>query len=184
MRFDPGSERSTAADLVNHADEDELTDLFRRYGEDPNARRLARAICAGRPFDSTRALAEAIERAAPRRQGDSIHPATRVFQALRIAVNEELAVLERALPQAVALLRPGGRLAIISFHSLEDRLVKQFFKLESADCICPPRTPVCVCGHRARLRLLTRKPLVAAAAEIADNPRSRSAKLRVAEKLA
>jgi 16S rRNA (cytosine1402-N4)-methyltransferase len=128
-------------------------------------------------------LASTIERITPRRKGDKIHPATRVFQALRIAVNDELTGLERVLPKAIDLLRPGGRLAVISFHSLEDRIVKQAFKLASTDCICPPNVPVCICGHRASVHLVTRKPIVADETEIAQNPRSRSAKLRVVEKL-
>jgi 16S rRNA (cytosine1402-N4)-methyltransferase len=183
MRFDPQGERPSAADLVNHLDEAELADLIYNYGEEHHSRRLARAIVAGRPFQTTRELAAVIERAQPRRPGDKLHPATRTFQALRIAVNDELGAVERVLPLAIDLLRPGGRLAVISFHSLEDRLVKQAFKLASTDCICPPRVPVCVCGHRASVRLLTRKPQVADAAEVAQNPRSRSAKLRVVEKL-
>lgn len=183
MRFDPQGDRPTAADIVNLWDEAELADLFFRYGEDPQSRRLARAVAAGRPYATTRQLAQVIESALPRRPGDRIHPATRVFQALRLAVNDELGVIERALPQAVSLLEPGGRLAVISFHSLEDRIVKQFFKQESTDCLCPPRTPVCVCGHTASLTLVTRRPVVAADAEIHDNPRSRSAKLRVVEKI-
>ena len=181
MRFDPGGQRPTAAELVNTLDEDELAELFFRYGEEPQGRRLARAIV--RPFHTTSALASAIERVMPRRHGDKIHPATRVFQALRIAVNDELGVIERALPEAISLLRPGGRLAVISFHSLEDRIVKNTFRLEATDCICPPQVPVCVCGHEARVRLLTRKPIVADSEEIARNPRSRSAKLRIVEKL-
>lgn len=184
MRFDPGGLRPSAAEWVNHCDEAELADILFRYGEEPHSRRLARAIIAARPYATTRELAAVIERALPRRPGDRIHPATRVFQALRIAVNDELAALERALPLAIKLLRPGGRLAVISFHSLEDRIVKQAFKLASVDCICPPRTPVCVCGHSASVRTLTRKPRMASAAEVERNPRSRSAKLRAAEKLA
>lgn len=183
MRFDPSGQRPTAAELVNTLDEDELAGLFFRYGEEPRGRKLARAVVSGRPYETTVQLAAAIERAAPRRPGDKIHPATRVFQALRIAVNDELRIIERALPPAIDLLEPGGRLAVISFHSLEDRLVKQAFKLASTDCICPPKTPVCICGHRASVRLVTRKPVVASDAEIAHNPRSRSAKLRVVEKL-
>lgn len=183
MRFDPAGGRPGAADIVNVWDEAELADLFYKYGEDPNGRRLARAVVAGRPYHTTRALASAIERAIPRRKGDKIHPATRAFQALRIAVNDELGVIERVLPEAIDLLRPGGRLAVISFHSLEDRLVKQTFKLASTDCICPPKTPMCVCGHKASVQLLTRKPMVADENEMAQNPRSRSAKLRVVEKL-
>lgn len=183
MRFDPTSARPTAAELVNHLSEAELADLFYKYGEEAQGRRLARAVAQARPLHTTRQLAEIIERAAPRRPGDRIHPATRVFQALRIAVNDELGAVEQALPLAIDLLRPGGRLAVISFHSLEDRLVKQAFRLASTDCICPPRAPVCVCGHRASVRLVTRKPIEADDDEIARNPRSRSARLRVVEKL-
>jgi 16S rRNA (cytosine1402-N4)-methyltransferase len=183
MRFDPAGGRPSAATIVNTWDEAELADLFYKYGEDPNGRRLARMITAGRPYQTTRELAADIERAIPRRKGDKIHPATRAFQALRIAVNDELGVVEWALPDAISLLKPGGRLAVISFHSLEDRIVKQTFKLESTDCICPPRTPICICGHKARVKPLTKKPLIADDAEIAQNPRSRSAKLRVVEKL-
>ncbi len=183
MRFNPDGERPSAANIVNLWDEAELADLFYKYGEEPHGRKIARAIVAARPLSTTQALAAVVERANPRRKGDKIHPATRIFQALRIAVNDELSVVEKVLPKAIDLLRPGGRLAVISFHSLEDRIVKQTFKLESTDCICPPRTPICVCGHKARVRLVTRKPLMADDAEIAQNPRSRSAKLRVVEKL-
>jgi 16S rRNA (cytosine1402-N4)-methyltransferase len=183
MRFDPSGGGLSAADLVNDADEAELADLFYKYGEEPQGRKLARGIVASRPYETTRQLATTIERITPRRKGDKIHPATRVFQALRIAVNDELTGLERVLPQAIDLLKPGGRLAVISFHSLEDRIVKQAFKLASTDCICPPNVPVCVCGHHASVSLVTRKPIVADEAEIAQNPRSRSAKLRVVEKL-
>jgi 16S rRNA (cytosine1402-N4)-methyltransferase len=182
MRFDPTSAHPTAADLVNTLDADELADLFWRYGEERESRRLARAIVNHRPFGTTRELATAIEQASPRRWDDRLHPATRVFQALRIAVNNELGVIEAALPKAIDLLRPGGRLAVISFHSLEDRLVKDAFRLAATDCICPPRLPVCVCGHRATVTLLTRKPITATDDEIARNPRSRSAKLRAVEK--
>jgi len=183
MRFDPDSSRPTAAELVNDLDEAELADLFYNYGEEPQSRRLARIIVQKRPFETTRQLAGVIETALPRRKGDRIHPATRIFQALRIAVNGELESIERALPRAIDLLEPGGRLAVISFHSLEDRIVKQAFRLASTDCICPPNVPVCVCGHKASVRLVNRKPIVAAAEEIAGNPRSRSAKLRIVEKL-
>jgi 16S rRNA (cytosine1402-N4)-methyltransferase len=183
MRFDPDSNQPTAAELVNDLDEAELADLFYKYGEEPKSRRLARAIVRERPFTTTRQLAAVIEQAIPRRKGDSIHPATRAFQALRIAVNSELATIEQALPQAIDLLCPGGRLAVISFHSLEDRIVKQAFKLASTDCICPPNVPVCVCGHKASVRLVNRKPITADAEQVAQNPRSRSAKLRIVEKL-
>ncbi len=183
MRFNPTGSGLSAADLVNEADEAELADLFYKYGEEPQGRKLARGIVASRPYETTRQLATTIERITPRRKGDKIHPATRVFQALRIAVNDELTGLERVLPPAIDLLRPGGRLAVISFHSLEDRIVKQTFKLASTDWICPSNVPICVCGHKASVQLLTRKPLIADEAEIAQNPRSRSAKLRVVEKL-
>jgi 16S rRNA (cytosine1402-N4)-methyltransferase len=183
MRFDPTGSRTTAADIVNLWDEAELADLLYKYGEEPQGRRVARAVVAGRPYVTTTELAGAIERAIPRRRGDKIHPATRAFQALRIAVNDELGVIERVLPESIDRLRPGGRLAVISFHSLEDRIVKSAFKLASTDCICPPKTPICICGHKASVKLLTRKPIMAQEEETARNPRSRSAKLRVVEKL-
>jgi 16S rRNA (cytosine1402-N4)-methyltransferase len=183
MRFDPESSHPPASTLVNTLDESELADIFFKYGEERYSRKIARALVAGRPYHTTHELAEKIENVIPRRREDKIHPATRVFQALRIAVNDELATIERTLPIAIRLLKPGGRLAVISFHSLEDRIVKQTFKLESTDCICPPKTPVCICGHKASVRLITRKPIEATPEEIARNPRSRSAKLRVLEKL-
>lgn len=182
MRFDP-DQPTTAADLVNGLTEQELADLLRRYGEEPRPRRVARAIVAARPLRSTGQLAEVVARAAgPTRPG--LHPATRTFQALRIAVNGELEALEAALPQAVDLLAPGGRLVVISFHSLEDRLVKSFLHDESRDCLCPPGLPACTCGHRATLRLVTRKPVRPDEDEVRRNPRARSARMRVAEKLA
>jgi 16S rRNA (cytosine1402-N4)-methyltransferase len=181
MRFDPQAD-TTAADLVNTLDERALADLIAAYGEERYARRVARAIVQARPLRDTRRLADVVASALPRSR-ERIHPATRTFQALRIAVNDELGALERALPQAVALLNPGGRLAVVSFHSLEDRIVKQFVRRESQDCICPPRQPVCTCGHRATLRAITRRPIQAGQAETERNPRSRSAKLRVAERI-
>ncbi len=180
MRFGPAQKR-TAADLINTLPEAELARIFWEYGEEPLARRMARAILAARPLSTTLQLAAVLEQAAGGRRG-RIHPATRAFQALRIAVNEELSAVEQVLPRAVQALAPGGRLAIISFHSLEDRLVKQYFRRESRDCICPPDQPVCTCNHTAVIRELTRHPITAAEEEIAVNPRSRSAKLRVAEK--
>jgi 16S rRNA (cytosine1402-N4)-methyltransferase len=181
MRFDPDNP-TTAADLVNHLPESELADILWRFGEEPHSRRIARAIVAARPITSTRQLAEIISRASGGRYSH-IHPATRTFQALRITVNNELESIEQALPAAVAALASGGRLAIISFHSLEDRLVKQFFHRESQDCICPPGQPVCTCNHQATLRVITRRPIQADEREIHLNPKARSAKLRVAEKL-
>ncbi len=182
MRFDPQSGGPTAGDLVNGLTEAELTDLLRRYGEEPHSRRIAHAIVAARPIRSTGHLADVIMATVGRSRKDRLHPATRTFQALRIAVNRELETLAQALPQAVAALHPGGRLAVITFHSLEDRLVKQFLKQEERGCICPPEAPVCTCGRMPTLKILTRKPVVPDAEEIAANPRSRSAKLRVAVK--
>lgn len=181
MRYDPTQSGVTAATLVNQLSVDELAALLFRYGEEGRARRIAEAIVAARPLYTTTELARVIERAVGRR--GHLHPATRTFQALRIAVNDELAVLEAALPQAVELLRPGGRLVVISFHSLEDRIVKQFLRRESHNCICPPEAPVCTCHHVATVRLITRKPIVPSAEEIAANPRSRSARMRVAERI-
>ena len=184
MRFDPTSNRATAADLVNELTPEELADLFYRYGEEPRSRSIARAISEARPITSTIQLAEIIARSTPQTpRRPKTHPATRVFQALRIAVNDELAVIERALPRLIATLRPGGRLAVISFHSLEDRIIKQVFKHEATDCICPPKQPICTCDHRASLKIITRKPIMAVPDEVAHNPRARSAKLRIAEKL-
>ena len=180
MRFDPAQELS-AADLVNTWPEGQLADLIYAYGEERLSRRIARAMVLARPLHSTGQLARVIERAVGRR--GRIHPATRTFQALRIAVNDELGALQAVLPQAMALLRPGGRLAVISFHSLEDRIVKQFMQREAQNCLCPTELLHCQCDHRASLRVLTRKPVGPSAEEIAANPRSRSAKLRAAERL-
>lgn len=183
MRFDPAAEE-TAADLINNLTETELADLFWRYGEEKQSRRIARAVVEKRPFQTTTQLAAAIVAALPpaMRQRQRIHPATRVFQALRIAVNRELEAVEVGVKTAVPLLKPGGRLAVISFHSLEDRIVKQTFRQLSRDCICPPEQPVCICDAHAAVRLVTRKAVKATAVEIAANPRSRSARLRVIEK--
>jgi 16S rRNA (cytosine1402-N4)-methyltransferase len=185
MRMDP-SGTVTAQDVVNDWDERELASIFRRYGEERFARQIAQAIVrrrAERPFERTADLVETIKGAipAPRRFGDG-HPAKRVFQALRIAVNDELEALERALPSAVRMLRPGGRIAVISFHSLEDRIVKRFFAAQARGCVCPPDFPVCVCGREPSLRLVTRKAVRPSPQEIAGNPRSASARLRVAQR--
>lgn len=181
MRFNP-HQGTTAAELVNTLAEAELASLIYRYGEERQSRRIARAICQNRPFMRTQELAEVIARAAGR-QAEKIHPATRTFQALRIAVNGELAGLEAFLPQAVRALSSGSRLAVISFHSLEDRIVKQFFRKESTDCLCPPTQPVCTCGHKASIVEINRRPILAEEAEVKENPRARSARLRVAEKI-
>jgi 16S rRNA (cytosine1402-N4)-methyltransferase len=181
MRMGP-SAPATAAEVVNTWSEAELQRVFSEYGEERYARRIARAVVAARPIHTTSELADIVTRAKPRGR-ETIHPATRVFQALRIAVNAELDRLQRALPQAVDTLRDGGRLAVISFHSLEDRIVKRFMRDEARGCICPPELPVCVCGRAPRLRIITSRPIVPSAAEVAGNPRARSAKLRVAERL-
>lgn len=183
MRMDPTAGQ-TAADLVNYLPEKELADLLYQYGEERQSRRIARAIVKARPIRRTRELAQVIAGAVGgRREGSKgrIHPATRSFQALRIAVNDELAALERALPQAITWLQPGGRLAVISFHSLEDRIIKQYFRQESQDCICPPQQPVCTCRHKATIDIITKRPITPSLQEIAENPRARSAKLRVVE---
>jgi 16S rRNA (cytosine1402-N4)-methyltransferase len=185
MRMDPNSELS-ARELVNEAGERELTRIFREYGEERYARQIARAIVRRRrerPFERTAELVETIKAAipAPARFGDG-HPAKRVFQAMRIAVNDELAALEAALPTALEMLRPDGRLAVISFHSLEDRIVKRFLRAQEKGCTCPPDFPICVCGHEPALRALSRRPVKPSANEIAANPRAASARLRAAVK--
>jgi 16S rRNA (cytosine1402-N4)-methyltransferase len=188
MRFDT-SRGVPAAELLASLDASELTAVFRRFGEEPHAPRIARAIVearAGGSIATAEELAALVERVAahgpPGRR--RIHPATRVFQALRIAVNEELDALEEALTAAVDLLRPGGRLVVLSYHSLEDRIVKRFLDAERKGCICPPSVPVCVCGRTPRLRLVTKPSLTPTDAEITANPRARSARLRAAERIA
>jgi 16S rRNA (cytosine1402-N4)-methyltransferase len=188
MRFDP-SRGVPASELLASLDTAELTALFRRYGEEPKAPRIARAIVDARrvaPIATAEELAALVERVLPPnpRQPRRTHPATRVFQALRIAVNEELDALQAGLASALDLLRPGGRLVVLSYHSLEDRIVKRFFQAERRGCICPPELPVCVCGRNPRLRLVTSPSLTPSDAEIAVNPRARSARLRAAERLA
>jgi 16S rRNA (cytosine1402-N4)-methyltransferase len=183
MRFSP-SQTLTASEIVNQYEESQLAEVIWRYGEESASRRIARAIVRARPVETTTQLASIVSRALGGQRGHRIHPATRTFQALRIAVNDELAALEEALEQAVNVLGDGGRLVVISFHSLEDRIVKQFLARESRDCICPPETPVCACGHKATLKIVTKKAVAPGEDEIAENPRSRSAKLRAAEKLA
>jgi 16S rRNA (cytosine1402-N4)-methyltransferase len=188
MRFDT-SRGVPAATLLATLDTAELTALFRRYGEEPKAPRIARAIVDARqtaPVDTAEGLAALVEKVAPPnpRQPRRTHPATRVFQALRIAVNEELEALQAGLSAALDLLRPGGRLVVLSYHSLEDRIVKRFIATERRGCVCPPELPVCVCGKNPRLRMVTRPSLTPSATEIAANPRARSARLRAAERLA
>lgn len=182
MRFTATDNRPTAATIVNYWEADALANIFYRYGEETHSRRVARAIVAKRPFSSTQALAEIVAEAVPDRHKRRIHPATQVFQALRIAVNDELGVIERTLPIAIDLLRPGGRLGVISFHSLEDRIVKRVFKDASKEIIAPPGM-ASIEEQAAVVKLITRKPITPSAAEIERNPRSRSSKLRVVEKL-
>jgi 16S rRNA (cytosine1402-N4)-methyltransferase len=183
MRMDTSSEL-TAHEVVNAYSEPELAKVIRRYGEERFANRIARAIVRARPLASTDELADVIAGAIPapaRRTGG--HPARRSFQAIRIEVNDELGALERVLPQCVDSLEPGGRAVVISYHSLEDRRVKQFFAAEARGCTCPPDFPVCRCGAEARLRVLTRRPLRPGEEEISANPRASAAKLRAAERI-
>ncbi|HYM14066.1 MAG TPA: 16S rRNA (cytosine(1402)-N(4))-methyltransferase RsmH [Dehalococcoidia bacterium] len=182
MRF--GEAGATAEDIVNNYSEAELADLIFKFGEDPASRRIARQIVASRPIRTSAQLAKAVEQAVGRRANLKTHPATRTFQALRIAVNQELENLAAALPQAHGLLGFGSRLVVISYHSLEDRIVKEFMRRESRDCVCPPGLPECRCGHRATLRLVTHGALKPDLDEIAANPRARSARLRAAERIA
>jgi 16S rRNA (cytosine1402-N4)-methyltransferase len=188
LRFDV-SRGESAADLLALLDVRELQAIFRNYGEEPHATRIARAIVAARaiaPITTSEQLSALVEAAVPKRYGppSRIHPATRVFQALRIAVNDELGALRIALAATLSRLSVGGRVAVLTYHSLEDRIVKQAFAAAVRGCICPPRVPACACGLQPTLRLVNKKPITASPEEIAENPRSRSAKLRVAERLA
>ena len=187
MRMDPSNNTLTAADVINTFDEADIARALRRYGDEKYAREIAREICRRReekPIETTVELVDAIKAAIPaaaRRHGH--HPARKSFQAIRIVVNRELDVLERGLEAAIRWLNPGGRVCVISYHSLEDRIVKHIFQEMSRGCTCPPELPVCVCGNVPTLRVITRKPLVASADEVKRNPRARSAKIRVAERL-
>jgi 16S rRNA (cytosine1402-N4)-methyltransferase len=188
MRMGAEDGGETAEGLVNLASYARLCEIIREYGEDPQAGRIARAIVSAREKEAittTARLAEVVWQAYPAKWRATArqHPATRTFQALRMAVNEELAELEAFLKAIPDHLAPGGRVAVISFHSLEDRLVKRAFRAEATDCVCPREQVVCVCGHRARFRILTKKPVMAGEEEVRDNSRARSAKLRVAERL-
>ena len=181
MRFGPHALMS-AEQIVNTFDERELADIIFRYGEDRDSRKIAKAIVMNRPLRTTRELVAVIEKASPRR-GERVHPATQTFQALRIVVNDELAAVEKTLPQAVAALRPSGRCAVISFHSLEDRIVKGYFREQGKDIVNPPYEQKYAEERKAVVKLVNKKPILPSDEEIKDNPRARSAKLRVVEKL-
>jgi len=181
MRFSP-RQSLTAADIVNTYSEQELAGLFQRYGEEHRSKQIARRIAERRPLRTTLELARVVQDAVGGGRG-RIHPATKTFQALRIVVNEELENLQLALGQALNLLGSGGRVVVISFHSLEDRTVKELFRRESQGCLCPPSVPVCVCGHKPNLKLVTKKAVMPSLKEIQANPRSRSARMRVAERI-
>jgi 16S rRNA (cytosine1402-N4)-methyltransferase len=181
MRFDPG-QLVTAGDLVNNLPENDLADLIYRYGEEKQSRKIARVIAANRPIETTTELADVIQGEIGRTRS-GIHPATRTFQALRIAVNQELENLRQVLQDGLDILKEGGRLAVISFHSLEDRMVKEVFRRESRDCVCPPELPICACDHEAKIKEISRRPIRPDGQEVKANPRSRSARLRAAEKL-
>lgn len=187
MRMDPGSGDPSAAELLATLTEFEIADIIYRYGEERFSRRIAKRIVekreAGEPIRTTHELAALVERSVRRSPKDRIHPATRTFQALRIAVNREIEILEQFLEDAIDVLKTDGRLAVITFHSLEDRIVKQVFQRLSGKCFCPPRIPQCVCGARSEVEILTKKPIVPGDSEISSNPRSRSAKLRAVRKI-
>ncbi len=181
MRFSP-NQKLTAAELVNTLPEFELAELLRKYGQERYSRQIARQIVRHRPVETTTKLAKIVEQVYGNRRG-KIHPATKTFLALRLFVNKELENLSTALKQTINLLAPKGRLAIISYHSLEDRIVKDFLKQETKGCLCPPETLVCQCGHIPTLKLISKKVIKPTLAEVASNPRSRSARLRIAERL-
>jgi len=181
MRFDPMTGIS-AEELLNSWDEQAIADMIWKFGEEPKSRQIAREIVKQRSIRTTTELADLVLKVYKGKRG-KVHPATRTFQAIRMAVNQELETLEQGLERSVEALCSAGRLAVISFHSLEDRMVKQFFQRESRDCICPPEQPGCTCGHKASVRILTKKPLIPDKEEIEENPRSRSAKLRAVEKI-
>ena len=181
MRMDT-SRGNSAAEWLNSAAEKEIEEVLREYGEEKRAKGIARAIVQHRPLQRTAELLSAVRKVLGRGKPGEGNPAARTFQAVRIKINQELEVLERALPLALKFLKPGGRLGVISFHSLEDRIVKRFFEQESKDCICPPQYPACVCTHKAQIERLTRKPLCAEPQECAENPRARSARFRVVVK--
>ena len=182
MRFSP-DQKVTAFTVVNGYSEKSLADIIHKLGEEPRARRVAQAIVRNRPIRTTRELAGLVARSLGRQRRTRIHPATRTFQAIRMAVNGELENLQQGLERALEVVGIGGRIVAISYHSLEDRLVKTIFRREASECICPPRTPQCICGHTASIRLVNRRVIKPTPDEIRANPRSRSARMRVAEHL-
>lgn len=188
MRMDVDSNDETAAELLERLEEEEIANIIYQYGEERASRRIARWIVEkrdrGEPVTTTKQLADLVARALKKGPKEKIHPATRTFQALRIAVNREIEILEQFIYDSIDLLKTDGRLAIITFHSLEDRIVKQAFQKMAGKCFCPPRIPQCICGARKQVEILTRKPIVPAEVEMTQNPRSRSAKLRACLKLA
>lgn len=188
MRMDPDNDSPTAADLLESLPEEEIADLIYGYGEERASRRIARRIVerrkTGQPVATTKDLVELVERSVKRSPKDKIHPATRTFQALRIAVNRELEILEQFLRDGIEILKTDGRFAVITFHSLEDRIVKQTFQKLSGKCFCPPRMPKCMCGAKKIIEIVTKKPVVPGDDELKQNPRSRSAKLRVIRRIA
>lgn len=187
MRMNADSGDETALELLKRLSQDEIANIIYQYGEERHSRKIARRIIEkrerGEPVETTFELAELVKRCVPHRPSDKIHPATRTFQALRIAVNDELGIIGRFIDDAVNLLKTNGVLAIITFHSLEDRIVKQAFQRLSGKCSCPPRMPVCQCGAVREVEILTKKPVVATENEQSENPRSRSAKLRACRKI-
>tara|TARA_B100000427_G_scaffold24937_1_gene18509 strand:- start:2450 stop:3352 length:903 start_codon:yes stop_codon:yes gene_type:complete len=182
MRFSYNQNLS-ASQIINNYDENELANLIFYFGEEKKSRKIAKTIVRNRPIKSSLELADLICEVIPRKKNQKINPATKTFQAIRIAVNDELSALETALNESLTVIGEGGRIAVISYHSLEDRIVKNFFKKQSSECICPPRSPVCICKHEKTIKIISKKPIIPSTNEINNNPRSRSAKLRIAERI-
>ena len=182
MRFSYNQNLS-ASQIINNYDENELANIIFYFGEEKKSRKIAKTIVRNRPIKSSLELAELICEVIPRKKNQKINPATKTFQAIRIAVNDELSALETALNESLTVIGEGGRIAVISYHSLEDRIVKNFFKKQSSECICPPRSPVCICKHEKTIKIISKKPIIPSTNEVNNNPRSRSAKLRIAERI-
>ncbi len=182
MRFSYNQNLS-ASQIINNYDENELANIIFYFGEEKKSRKIAKTIVRNRPIKSSLELADLICEVIPRKKNQKINPATKTFQAIRIAVNDELSALETALNESLTVIGEGGRIAVISYHSLEDRIVKNFFKKQSSECICPPRSPVCICKHEKTIKIISKKPIIPSTNEVNNNPRSRSAKLRIAERI-